>query len=40
MLQEADQPFLADRVKEALNIGVYNPAHLRAADPATRFLCR
>jgi site-specific DNA recombinase len=33
VLQEADQPFLADRVKEALDIGVEYPVHGRGRDP-------
>src|ERR1700758_588147 len=34
VLQKAYQPFLTDRIEEPLNIGVHNPAHLRAADPS------
>jgi hypothetical protein len=33
VLREANQPFLADRIEEAPNVGVDDPAHLRAADP-------
>ena len=33
VLQETDEPFLADRVEEALDVGVENLVHLGAADP-------
>src|SRR3984893_9208375 len=34
VFQKTHQPFLTDRIKEALNVGVDDPAHLRAADPS------
>src|ERR1700675_790237 len=33
MLQETDEPALADRIEEAADVGVQYPVHLRAADP-------
>lgn len=32
MLQEADQPFLADRPKEVLDVGIHDPVHPPLAD--------
>jgi hypothetical protein len=32
MLQETDQPFPADRVEEASDVGIEYPVHLCAAD--------
>src|SRR6516164_8734197 len=39
-LQKADQPFLADLVKEGPDIGVQYPAHLLAVDPNTERIHR
>src|ERR1700730_4871739 len=38
VLQKAHQPFLTDRIKEALNVGVDDPAHLRSVLLTPRFL--
>jgi hypothetical protein len=32
VLQELDQPLVADRVEEALDVGVHDPAHMGARD--------
>ena len=32
VLQELDQPLVADRVEEALDVGVHDPAHIGARD--------